>query len=247
MSNLTYPITYNQLIDEIENAVAETKAAQDAEQYIARTKESKFTKTESQLVDESNEKNRVSHKKVFTILGEATFWVLVAAIIAVFAIRGANGDNGRQVLGYSLYNVLTGSMQREIPQGSLVLVHNLDTNEIQVGDDITFITSTNDIITHRVITIYENYLESGMRGFQTQGLENPSPDSEIVYADNVLGKVVWHASGLGSALNYLSNHWLWITVLGIGVLTFLFLLKYIIKGAANKPKETTTVSAEIHA
>ena len=123
-----------------------------------------------------------------------------------------NNTAPRNVFGYSYFTVLTTSMQSVIPQGSLIITKHVDPSQIKVGDDITYLVSYNTTFTHRVIDIYEDYYDTGMRGFQTQGVNNPLPDEEIVIAANIVGVVIFHIAGVGSVLTYI-KHNLWILIL----------------------------------
>ena len=109
------------------------------------------------------------------------------------------------LFGYSGFTVLSDSMQRDIPEGSFILVKAVDPGSINVDDIITFTRKKdNTTVTHRVIQIYENYGENGDWGFQTQGIENTAPDCDIVYAGDIIGVVRLAVPGLGAALNLIS-------------------------------------------
>ena len=139
-------------------------------------------------------------------LSNALFYLaIVLVVIAAFVFKG-NSKDSFQFLGYSGFTVLTGSMQREIPQGSLVLTKEIDPSDIYVGDDLTYIRSDNAMVTHRVIGIIDNHEGTGKRGFQTQGLENLEPDPDIVIADNVIGKVRRVIPNAGFILRYITHN-----------------------------------------
>ena len=104
---------------------------------------------------------------------------------------------------YSFYNVLTSSMRDEIPKGSLILVHQTDPRELEVGDNITFMRDWKTSVTHKIVAIYEDHQNSGARGFQTRGINNISDDSEIVHAENVVGKVVFTIPVVGTVVSWL--------------------------------------------
>ncbi|MDR2752811.1 MAG: signal peptidase I [Oscillospiraceae bacterium] len=149
-----------------------------------------------------------------SVLFNVLFYAALAGILCVGLLYGAQG--GRNIFGYSMYTVLTPSMQREIPQGSLVLVKETDTQALQVGDDITYLTDATTTISHRVVRIFENYEGSGARGFETKGLENAMADKEIVYASNVVGRIVFHTAGVGDTLTWIKARWVFVLALLIG-------------------------------
>jgi len=145
-------------------------------------------------------------KKWLKRLSDVLFYLIIAIIIIVTLVFGGKTHEGFHLLGYSGFTVLSGSMQREIPEGSLVITKAVDPDTIKIGDDITFVRSDNAIVTHRVVNIIEDYSGNSDRGFQTQGLENPEPDSEIVFEGNIIGKVKFSAPELGYAIKYISEH-----------------------------------------
>ena len=152
---------------------------------------------------------------VINRIGSIFFWT--AFIFAFFSmlVVGAGGKGHRNFLGYSFFEVLTPSMQSELPQGSLILTKQIGDENIRAGDDITFWTDKKTTVTHRVISTIENYENSGQYGLQTKGIENPSPDPDIVYASNVVGKVVWHLPFFGQTLTWARTNW-WMCLLVIG-------------------------------
>lgn len=74
-----------------------------------------------------------------------------------------------------------------------VVSRRTDPSTLEIGDDITFMTGETTTVTHRIIGIVENYADTGQRAFQTQGVMNRTPDSQLVPAVNVVGKVVFHS------------------------------------------------------
>ena len=174
---------------------------------------------------------QASRKKVRKIVADVLFFgFLIFLIVGAFFI--SQGDK-KPVFGYSLMNVLTWSMEPEIPQGALVIVKETDPNAIQIGDDITYMKDSETSVTHRVIGITENFGNTGERGFETQGIANDTPDFDIVPADNVAGVVKAHVPLLGSWLTWLRTNLL----LTLGFTVGLVLLFILLKGALKKPPE----------
>ncbi len=83
------------------------------------------------------------------------------------------------ILGYSYFEVLTGSMRNEINISDIVIVKSQA--NYQVGDIITY-KSKNYVVTHRVVKVEENILV-------TKGDANNISD-EPIYKNQVIGKVV---------------------------------------------------------
>lgn len=159
------------------------------------------------------------------------YGLLLGLVVGAFLI--AKGDK-TPVFGYSFMNVLTNSMQSEIPQGSLVVVKDVDKNSIQIGNDITFMKDAETLVTHRVIGITENYEDTGERGFETWGIENERSDFDIVLAVNVVGVVKTHIPKVGEWLERLREN-LWLV---LGFIAGIVLLVFLLKGAFKKGPES---------
>ena len=108
--------------------------------------------------------------------------------------------------GYSFSIVVTGSMEPDIGVGDLLIVKETGMEEIEVGDDILFVSLSGEIagehIVHRVIE--KGTDERGIY-FRTQGTNNPIPDLDRVHGDNFVGKAVAHSAALGKVFSFLTN------------------------------------------
>ena len=169
--------------------------------------------------------------KAWRIISTGLFYGLLLCLVGG-AFLLSQGDK-KPVFGHFFMNVLTWSMQSEIPQGSLVILKEVDPGTIQIGDDITYMRDAETPVTHRVIGITEDYEGSGERGFETQGVDNDAPDFEIVRAANVIGSVKAHIPRAGAWLEWLHEHLL-LTLSFAAGLVLLFIL---LKGAFGKNLE----------
>ena len=114
--------------------------------------------------------------------------ILVAAILTVLPVTVP------RLLGYEIYNVLSGSMEPAIPVGSVVYVKAADPAEIREDDVIAF-NSMGTVVTHRVTR--NNVVEGE---FVTKGDANEAEDLWTVDYDDLIGKVTFHAPVLGSLM-----------------------------------------------
>lgn len=136
------------------------------------------------------------------------------------------------ILGYQFYNILTGSMEPAIPTGSVVVVKQVDPEEIQVNDVITFGSATgNNLTTHRVIEIYNT---SDEIQFQTKGDANDVQDPLRVEAKYLIGKVIFHIQYLGIAIELVRNYFMYLIFLVILVCLFISCLKNLIQLVRQK-------------
>ncbi|MDR1891985.1 MAG: signal peptidase I, partial [Oscillospiraceae bacterium] len=97
----------------------------------------------------------------------------------------------QNVLGYSWFRVVSGSMQREIPEGSLVITKRTEEDAVKIGDTIAFERKDKTVVTHKVVGIIENCGGSEFRGFETKGTENPSEDPYTVLSAKIVGVAVF--------------------------------------------------------
>lgn len=91
-----------------------------------------------------------------------------------------------KIAGYQIYTVVSGSMEPEIPTGSLVYVKLTEPEEIKKGDVIAFYGTDADgsIITHRVVSN-----STAMGSFITKGDANDKNDRNPVPYENYIGKL----------------------------------------------------------
>lgn len=102
-----------------------------------------------------------------------------------------------KVFGYQMYHVLSGSMEPEIPVGSLIYIREGKAEEVQEGDVIAFYASLEDagIITHRVV---KNNVVSG--SFRTKGDANEMEDPLPIPYENYIGTAALTVPYLGMLL-----------------------------------------------
>ena len=156
-------------------------------------------------------------------------------IISALFIRTTSNGSPRSLAGFTGMVVLSGSMQAEIPKGSLVIAQQVDPKTLQIGDDITFMANPTTTVTHRIIGIIEDYEDTGQRAFQTQGIMNDEPDAQPVPAVNVVGKVIFHSEVLGQIAGFMGQYWLFILFAAAVVIGLTVILKRIYQ---KEPKQT---------
>lgn len=137
------------------------------------------------------------------------WWVvLVLLALLVFRILGAKlkGEVPR-VFGYSIMNIVSGSMEDQIPTGTYILVKRVDASEIRRDDIICFISEDKAIRgypnTHRVVADPIQG-EKGLE-FVTQGDANPTPDETTAKEAKLIGRYVRNLPGLTKFANMLEG------------------------------------------
>jgi signal peptidase len=111
--------------------------------------------------------------------------------------------------GLSSYVVMSGSMEPELPVGSLLFVAPERSSDIRPGDVVTF-ALTDHIVTHRVVEV-----RAGARGplFVTKGDANLDPDAEPVQVGPTVGTPRLIVPELGFAVIYVQSYWRVLTLL----------------------------------
>lgn len=167
-------------------------------------------------------------KKLISKIMNALFYVVMIFIIVLiylFANNQAESGPPRNFFGYSPMTILTTSMQSVLPKDSLIITKYVDPESLVVGDDITFLLENNTTMTHRIIEIHENIEGTSERGFKTQGVDNPLPDEEIVYAPNVIGKVIYNSLLIGQILLLIRENIILVFILLVLIIWLIYYLK----------------------
>ncbi|MDD3171364.1 MAG: signal peptidase I [Bacilli bacterium] len=125
-------------------------------------------------------------KYVISILTVCFF--LIALFILVLGTQAYRNNEPFKIFGYTYSVVPTGSMEPEIMPGEFVLAKDVEFSSIIVGDDVIYHSEMGIYIIHRVIEI------SPSGELTVQGINNPSPDEEVVTISNYVGKVIKHGS-----------------------------------------------------
>ena len=124
------------------------------------------------------------------------FWISTVCLIAAILLVAVP-----KLFGVEFRAVVTGSMTPEIPVGSLVIIVPTAADQIKIGDDISFITAGDKVVTHRVIRIdLEN------NEFITWGIANePNAIDAPNKYENILGVVKLHIPVAGQIFSWLST------------------------------------------
>ena len=118
--------------------------------------------------------------------------------------------------------VLTESMELEILDGDLIITKVTDTEDIEVGDVISYFdpdSKNQSVVTHRVIEKVTD--EEGNPAFKTQGDNNDIEDRYPVPAENVIG--VWtgfQVHFLGNVMLFMQSTWGLIICIAIPVILY---------------------------
>ncbi len=161
-------------------------------------------------------------------------WSIVSTILVVIVVLCAVFLMGSRIMGYRVFNVLSGSMAPQYNVGDLIYVKETDPKDVQVGDAITFVLNEDLVVaTHRVVKI-----DAENSHFYTKGDANQTVDSTPVHFKNLIGVPQFSIPKLGYVSDFIQNPpGMYITI-GAGiVLIILVFLPDMIK----KKKKSQTV------
>ena len=125
-----------------------------------------------------------------SVLGTLILLGIIAAFLPLTVPR---------FLGYEIYEVVSGSMEPEIPVGSVLYVAPSAPEEIEAGDVIAY-RKGDSVVTHRV---EENRYVEGE--FVTKGDANSWEDLAPVDYASLIGRVECHIPVLGSILTLMAG------------------------------------------
>lgn len=130
---------------------------------------------------------RIRLLKILHFIGDFLFATFIVSFAYIFitVYRG----HVPKVYNYYVLRVVSSSMEPEFSEGDCIISKATDTDDIKVGDVITFYSDDPRILnflnTHRVIEIEEN--EEGYKEFRTKGDNNEMPDLVTAKENKVLG------------------------------------------------------------
>lgn len=166
----------------------------------------------------------------------ARIWGFVSTVLVIIVILLAIALVGVRVIGYTPYAVLSPSMTPTYAPGDLIYVKETPTDEIDVGDAITFVAdSNNTVVTHRVVEV-----DRDGRKFYTQGDANANRDGNPVLYENVLGVVEFSIPKLGYVSSYVTSETgRYVAIAGVFALILLWILPELFRPEEEKVEEQT--------
>lgn len=137
------------------------------------------------------EKEKTEEMKRLAVGLEVAFVVIMLLMCLLIFMAGQG--NVPFVFGHRVLRVVTDSMEPTIVGETCIVIEKVDCEEIQVGDIITFVSTSPRIYgfmnTHRVHEILWNE-EKEKSYFITIGDASSTPDPYPVYYEQVVGKYV---------------------------------------------------------
>lgn len=135
---------------------------------------------------------KILENKTFKIIyGIIKTFVIVLLSIYLLFVMIQRFTNNASILGYRVFTVATGSMEPVYNVNDVILVKDVVSSTLKVGDDIAYLGNRDAvkglIVTHRIIKIEK--LDDGKVHYTLKGVNNKYEDPSIT-EDQILGKVV---------------------------------------------------------
>ncbi|MCD9153088.1 signal peptidase I [Aeromicrobium duanguangcaii] len=129
-----------------------------------------------------------THRTVLRRSGQVFAWVVILVATSAVAV----GVLIPRIAGATPYTILTGSMEPNLPPGTLVVVKPKPAEDIGIGSVITYQLRSGDptVVTHRVTSV--GHGSDGELSFITKGDANAAEDLEPVRPVQVKG-VLWYS------------------------------------------------------
>lgn len=171
-------------------------------------------------------------KKIWNIISSALVGIFV--LFAVFLM-------GSRLVGYQVFNVISGSMEPEYSVGDLLYVKEVNPNDIEVGMPITFVLNEDLVVaTHRVVEI-----DADNQYFYTKGDANETVDSAPVHFNNVIGVPQFHIPLLGYVSDFIQNSPGSYITIGVGAVLILAVFLPDFMGKRGKDEQNTGEKTEV--
>lgn len=176
-------------------------------------------------------------KKIWSIV--STVFVFLVVLAAIFLM-------GSRVIGYRVFNIVSGSMEPTYSVGDLIYVKEVDPAAIAPGDVITFVLNEDLVVaTHRVVRV-----DAEKQRFYTKGDANETEDGAPVHFKNVIGIPQFTVPGLGYVSDFIQHPpGSYITIAAVAVLLILTFAPDFVKKkpALAQPTEAEEENARLKA
>ena len=168
-------------------------------------------------------------------------WSVVSTVLVIMIVLFAIFLTGARLMGFRVFNIISGSMTPEYNVGDLIYVKSVPPAKIKVGDPITFVLNENlVVVTHRVVRI-----DAENQHFYTKGDANETIDSSPVHFNNVIGVPQFKIPMLGYVSDFIQYPpGRYITIGICAVLIFVVFLPDIVGKSRKKKAAKLTAGSE---
>lgn len=137
-------------------------------------------------------KSAFDRRKITTTL--STVALVLAVIFCIVVVGQVLSQGYVSLFGFSLFRVVTPSMEPTMPVDTLLISQDVSISDIQVGDIVVFkskmLEVRGSVVTHRVTQVLKS--TSGEIMLETKGDANQYPDGHNVTQADLIGRVIFH-------------------------------------------------------
>lgn len=173
---------------------------------------------------DDNMLRKILDSKYFQIPFKIVKFIIFLILIVYLAFIVIQRISGNQsIFGYRIFAVATGSMVPDYNVNDVLAIKEVDHDELQVGDDITYLGERQDvngkIVTHRIIDIKTI---DGKKTYITKGINNITEDPSIE-DDQIYGKVMGKIPIVTEINHIIKNQYGFFFLIFIPLVTVIFL------------------------
>ena len=173
---------------------------------------------------DDNMLRKILDSKYFQIPFKIVKFIIFLILIVYLAFIIVQRISGNQsIFGYRIFAVATGSMVPDYNVNDVLAIKEVDHDELQVGDDITYLGNRQDvngkIVTHRIIDIKTI---DGKKSYITKGINNITEDPSIE-DDQIYGKVMGKIPIVTEINHIIKNQYGFFFLIFIPLVTVIFL------------------------
>lgn len=148
---------------------------------------------------------KLNRRKLIAKIFKSIFYPIILVILSCniwLVIQKLKEPNKiPSLLGYKAFSIVSGSMEPTLHIGDIIIIKEVNPEELDINDIITFIEG-DSAVTHRIVEII---LEGGKTSYKTKGDANNANDSELVKQENIQGKYVCRIEKIGGLISKAKN------------------------------------------
>ena len=173
-------------------------------------------------------------------------WSVVSSVLIGIVVLAAVFLLGSRLVGFRIFNIVSGSMEPKYSVGDLIYVKEVDPATVQPGDVITFVLNEDLVVaTHRVTRI-----DAEKQHFYTKGDANETEDGSPVHFKNLIGVPQFAIPGLGYVSDFIQHSpGMYITIAAVAILMILAFIPDFVKKkpVAAEPSEAEAENERLKA
>ena len=166
-------------------------------------------------------KNKSRKNVLKTVLSKILYIMFLIMVIynIIFLINSTiTKKDYLSIFGISINTMNSDKMKLEIFKNSIIISKTVESNELEVGDNITYVVS-NEIITSKIVNIiYKDNEEK----YITKYIQTYYPNNEEISINMIIGKEVLSIMGLGFIVKVAQSKIFTLIVLIFLVFKFLY-------------------------